>query len=448
MRAVKQEKQTLSDTTEGRKGQLIRGIGIFGSAFLVLNGMIGAGIFALPSVVAAKAGVLSPWLFLGVGGLIITVVLTFAELSSYFRISGGPVVYATKAFGPLVGFSTGWIYYVSRAAALAANSNAMAVYLATLWPWFGIDPGRAVVIVAICGGLTLVNVRGVKDSVRALAFFTFFKVIPLLIMILLGLQYVSPEILFPENMPTIDDLGGTTLLLIYAFVGFETVLITAGETAKPKVTIPKALVRTMIATGVLYFLIVLVYVSVLPGQLDNGATLVDVGRRMAGPVGAIAITVAAIFSIGGNLSSIMLAVPRLTFSLAEHRLLPRWFGNVHDKYATPANSIMFLGVLAAVLGLSGSFVFLATAASLTRLITYIVCIAALPVIKGHADTAAIARAFKIKGGYTSPVIALVLCLWVASHSSPDSWKLVGGLLAAGLVLFWLEQLRIRKQHAA
>jgi len=438
----------LQQSTDGQKGQLVRGIGIYGSAFLVLNGMIGAGIFALPSVVAARAGILSPWLFLGVGVLIITVVLTFAELSSYFRISGGPVLYATRAFGPLTGFSTGWIYYVSRAAAVAANTNAMAVYLATMWPWFGVDPGRAVVILVVCGGLTLVNVLGVKDGVRTLAVFTFFKVIPLLIMIILGLRYVSPDVLFPENMPTIDDLGGTTLLLIYAFVGFETVLITAGETAKPKVTIPKALILTMIATGLLYFLIVLVYVAVLGGEVDESATLVDVGRKLAGPAGAIAITLAAIFSIGGNLSSTMLAVPRATFSLAEHRLLPQWFGQIHVKFATPANSVIFMGGLSAALALSGSFVRLAIASSLTRMLTYIVCIAALPVIKGKADYATIAKAFKVPGGYTIPFVALVLSLWLASHSSPASWRLVGIMLAVGLALYWLEQLRIKKQHAA
>jgi amino acid transporter len=438
----------LSDSASGKKRELIRGIGIFGSAFLVLNGMIGAGIFALPSAVAAQAGVLSPWLFLGIGLLIITVVLTFAELSSYFRISGGPVLYATRAFGPLAGFSTGWIYYVSRAAAVAANSNAMAVYLATMWPWFGVDPGRAVVILVVCSGLTLVNILGVKDGVRTLAVFTFFKVIPLLIMIVLGLQYVSPDVLFPDNMPTIDDLGGTTLLLIYAFVGFETVLITAGETAKPKVTIPKALILTMIATGLLYFLIVLVYVAVLGGEVNADATLVDVGRKLAGPVGAIAITLAAIFSIGGNLSGTMLAVPRITFSLAEHRLLPPWFGRVHEKFSTPANSVMFLGAMSASLALSGSFVRLAIASSLTRMLTYIVCIAALPVIKGKADHATIAKAFKVPGGYTIPLVAFVLCLWLASNSSTESWQLVGIMLSVGLGLYWLEQMRIKKQHAA
>ena len=438
----------MSDSAPEPKGQLIRGIGILGGAFLVLNGMIGSGIFATPAVVAAQAGVLSPWLYLGVGVLMITVVLAFAELSSYFRISGGPVLYATRAFGPLAGFSTGWIYYVSRVAAVAANSNVMAVYLASWWPWFDVDPGRAVVILSVCGGLTLVNVLGVKNGMRTLAVFTFFKVIPLLIMILLGLQYVTPDVLFPENMPTIDDLGGTTLLLIYAYVGFETVLITAGETAKPKVTIPKALILTMIATGLLYFLIVLTYVSVMAGELDEGKTLVDVGRRLAGPIGAVAITITALFSIGGNLASTMLAVPRATLSLAEHGLLPSWFGQIHAKFATPANSVMFLGAMSAALALSGTFARLAIASALTRMLTYIVCIAALPVIKGKADHATIAKAFKVPGGYTIPFIAFVLCLWLASKSPAEAWQLVGIMLAVGLGLYWLEQLRIKKQNVS
>ncbi|MDH3806906.1 MAG: APC family permease, partial [Gammaproteobacteria bacterium] len=274
-----------------QKGQLIRGIGVIGGALLVLNGMIGAGIFALPAVLAERAGVLSPWLFLGAGILIIIVVLTLAELSSYFSESGGPALYATRAFGPLTGFSIGWLYYVSRASAIAANSHVMAKYLGALWPWFDTDSGHAVVIVVVCGALTLANVVGVKGGVRTLAFFTFFKLIPLLILIVLGLQYASPAVLFPDSLPTIEDLGGTTLLLIYAFIGFESILITAGETEKPRSTIPHALVRTVIATGVFYFLISLVYVAVLPGD-TSGGTLVDVGRKLAGPVGGGAVTLA------------------------------------------------------------------------------------------------------------------------------------------------------------
>lgn len=433
----------LNQATDKHKRQLVRGIGLIGGAFIVLNGMIGAGIFALPSEIAARLGVLSPWLFLGAGVLIITVVLTFAELASYFKSSGGPVLYATRAFGPLVGFSTGWLYYVSRAAAIAANSHAMAMYGGVLWSWLGTTAGHGVVVVVVCSALTLVNVIGIKGGLRALAVFTFLKVIPLLVLVLLGLQYVTPETLFPDNMPTVDDLGGTTLLLIYAYVGFESILITAGETRDPTKTIPRALVGAVIATGVLYFLISLVYVSVLSGDLASGGTLVDVGRKIAGPIGALAITLTAIFSIGGNLSSTMLVVPRLTFSLAELRLLPRWFGEINEKYSSPVNSIVFLGGLSALLALSGSFARLAIAASLTRLVTYCVCIAALPVIRKKADKETRAQAYRVKGGYAIPLVGFVLCVWMASYSSTDSWRYLIGLLAVGLALYWLEQWRSR-----
>ena len=97
----------MTDTITGSHKHLVRGIGYIGLAIIVINSMIGAGIFAVPAAVAARAGVLSPWLFLVVGLLVITVVLTFAELASYFKTSGGPVLFSTTAFGPLAGFAAG-----------------------------------------------------------------------------------------------------------------------------------------------------------------------------------------------------------------------------------------------------------------------------------------------------------------------------------------------------
>ena len=98
---------TSNENSSGGKGHLVRAIGFLGIAVLALNSVIGGGIFCLPAAVVSRAGLLSPWLFLIVGVLIITVVLTFAQLASYFRESGGPVIYTTNAFGPFVGFGTG-----------------------------------------------------------------------------------------------------------------------------------------------------------------------------------------------------------------------------------------------------------------------------------------------------------------------------------------------------
>jgi len=423
------------------KQQLVRGIGLAGIAILVLNSVIGAGIFALPGVIAARAGALSPWLFLGIGILVITIVLTFAELSSYFKDSGGPVLFTTSAFGPLVGFSTGWILFISRMTAFAANTNAMGIYLAVVWPWVGSGIGRAVLIITVCLTLTWANYLGVKEGVRTMAVITVLKIVPIFILITLGLQHVSGDTLFPATMPTIDDLGGATLLLIYAFVGFESATIISGETKKPKETLPRALVQMTVLIGILYFLIVLVFISVLPDAGAGNGTLTDVGRELMGPAGAVMITFAAFFSIGGNLSSIMLAVPRLPFALAEERLLPRWFGHVHEKYSTPSNAILLLGGLGVVFALTGSFEKLAAASSLTRLISYSLCIGALPAIRRKATEEEKRDAYRLRGGYTIPLIALALCIWIAAQSDLRAWLTTGGLLVAGLGLYALASQR-------
>ena len=426
------------------KPHLIRGIGALGVALLVLNSMIGAGIFALPAAVSVQAGNLSPWLFLAIGVLFITVVLTFAELSSYFNDSGGPVLYTTAAFGPLVGFGAGWVLFVSRMTAFAANSTAMAVYLGAIWPWFATDLGRATFISTICIVLTIANYVGVKDGIRTIAAFTIFKLAPILLLVLLGLKEVTGDTLLPGHFPDIDDFGGLALLIIYAFVGFEAATAVSGETKRPRRTMPRSLVATVAAVAILYFLIVLVFISVLPEDERIGATLVNVGRKLAGDWGGLIIGLAAVFSIGGNLAANMLSVPRLTFALGELKMLPPWFSTIHPKYSTPANSVLLLGALGMVFALTGSFALLATASSLARMIAYGLSIAALPSIRNAASQEDLVRAWRLRGGYLVPAIALSLCVWIAAQSPLDAWYIIIGMLAFGLMLFGAAQVTIRR----
>lgn len=419
--------------------RLRRDIGFFGASFLVLNSMIGAGIFALPGKVAVNAGLLSPWLFLLVGVLFLSVVLTFAELASYYDKTGGPVIYATEAFGPLAGFSTGWLIYLARMTAFAANATVMATYLASMSDIFAGDIARAIIITVVTVGLTTANVMGVRDGVRTMGILTVLKIAPLLLLVVLGLQHVTGSTLIPAAPFFIEELGGTTLLLIYAYVGFETIAVTAGETAQPRSTLPKALVGTVIATGLLYFVIVLVFISTIAPDQYGSATLVDIGRLLAGPAGAVAITLAAVFSIGGNLASSMIAAPRLIFSLAENRLLPKWFGHVHAKFATPDRCILIMGAMALVLALTGSFVKLAIASSLARLLGYIICIASLPAVRRNASDDVRKNAYRLKGGYTIPLLGLLICIWLLMQSKAESWIAVSILIAIGLFFYWVEK---------
>ena len=419
------------------KPQLSRDIKFWGASFISLNSMIGAGIFALPAAIAVNAGIFSPWLFLLVGALFTTIVLVFAELASHFKETGGPVLYATETFGPLTGFNTGWLLFLSRMTAGAANTTVMVIYLGKIFPYFADGVGRALFITVLIAWLTYANVRGVKDGVRTIGLFSIFKLTPLILMILLGLPFVTPENLLPTNMPTVDDFGGTALLIIYAFVGFEAASFTAGETKDASKTLPKALITTIIGTAFLYFMIMLVFTAVLP-DADKNSTLTDVGQVLAGSTGALALALAAVFSIGGNLAANMISVPRLTFALAEHNLLPKWFGHVHATHATPDKSVLFLGVLMLAFALSGSFAALAVASSLSRLIAYGICAAAIPVVRKRSAEMGLEAGFRLPLGLTIPAIALGLCVWMAAQASQQAWITIGVLLAIGLFLYWLE----------
>ncbi|MGD2130938.1 MAG: amino acid permease, partial [Lysobacterales bacterium] len=112
---------------------LRREISQLGFGAIALNGTIGAGIFALPAIAVDLAGWFSPWIYVLCGLLIMLIVLVFARVASYFEDTGGPVVYATRAFGPFVGFQAGWLLTLSRAAAFAANTHLLVTYAGWFW---------------------------------------------------------------------------------------------------------------------------------------------------------------------------------------------------------------------------------------------------------------------------------------------------------------------------
>ena len=432
-------------------GGLKRDIRFLGAAFIVLNAVVGAGIFALPGRVSDVAGAMSPWLFLIIGALFISVILAFAELASYYRDTGGPILYATDAFGPLVGFGTGWSIFISRMTASAANANVMVEYFGALHESMATEQARWLLLTVLFTGLAWANVRGAKDGVRTLSVFTVLKVVPLLLLILLGLQHVTGASLIPAGDYAWDRLtesmGSTTLMLIYAYVGFETIGVTAGETANPRRNLPRALVGALLATAVFYFLIVVVFNAVIPAENFATANLVDVGRSLMGPTGALIITATAAFSIGGNIAGSILGAPRLLFAMARSGSLPAWFGHIHERFHTPDRAIIIMCALCLALSLYGEFAFLAVASTVVRLLGYIVCIAAIPSIRKNANEETRKQAYIPPGGYVVPVFALLICLYMLYFASVDSWKAVGGLLAVGFALYALNKKLVRSNSS-
>ncbi len=406
---------------------LRRDIGFFGSAFLSFNGIVGAGIFALPAVLHVQFGAFSPWLFPMFGLLMLLVALPFARLAAHFPGSGGPVVYVAP-FGPIVAFQVGWLYYVARTTALAANANVFATYAAAFWAPLGSTAGRAGMIIVMIGAITVVNVVGVRRAVRILDALTLLKALPLLGLALWGLV-AAGAIPRPGPLPTLDGIETAALIVFYAFIGFENSVVPAGETVSPRRTIPRALLTTVIGTTILYFLVQLAYVAVMPVGEEPGAPLVAFGIKLAGPPGGIILMATALFSVAGNLTGSMTSTSRITYALARDGLLPARFAEVSTRYRTPAFSIAFLGLLGVVLAVSGSFVWLAVVSTLARLIVYVASIAALPAAERRAGNSTAPSSILLMVGGS------LVCLWAALQSEWRSWAMLLALLALGVVLY-------------
>ncbi|QNP43272.1 APC family permease [Sphingomonas daechungensis] len=343
--------------------------------------------------------------------------------------SGGPATYG-RVFGRLAGFELGWIYYIARATAFAANLNVLVSYLAR---WLiGADAGlaRLALILGLVAAFTAINVSGVKSAMRVLGGLTLLKTLPLMLIAFAVLALAGVPA--PGPLPPIGDVEAGVLIVFYAFVGFENATVTAGETRDPGRTLPQALLATIGTVALLYFIVQLAFVAVFPGGLEEGADapLLALGDWLMGPPGALVIGLTAIFSTAGNLHSNMAATPRVTFAMAERGELPGWLAKVNRRFETPVASIAFFAILVAALAVSGSFVWLAVISTLARMIIYSVTILALP--RAPERPARLRASHWLLSG-----IGVLICIAVAAQADAKARLTLFVLAVAGLALFGL-----------
>ena len=421
---------------------LRRAISKTGYSAMTLNGVIGAGIFGLPAVAAAKTGAFSPWLFVIAGLLILSVVLSFARASSMFRHTGGIVLYANHAFGPFVGFQAGWLAYLGRVTAMGANANLLVTYASWFWSPLADDFNRSILMSMMIMGLTWLNVRGVRHSIGIIYIFTILKLLPLSLLVLFGLGHIDLQMLGGAELPEFGQFSEAVLIVLYAYVGFEGTVVAAGEGRSPRRDLPRAMINTILVTGLIYILIQLVAISSLADLATSSTALADVAVVLLGPAGAALLTLGAVFSIGGNLQSTFLSAPRMTYALALDGSLPSWFAKVHRRHQTPHISLWVYGAFCLALALSGSFIWLAVMSTLARLLTYIVCIAALPRLEKTIEP--VENQFRLPGGLLIPAIAMILCLWLITYASAQAWLTCLAFMGLGTVLYVLSRRMSRK----
>jgi amino acid transporter len=420
---------------------LIRGIRRWDLVAIAINGIIGAGIFGLPSKVFSLIGSYSLIAFVACAIVVTLFILCFAEVGSRFDETGGPYLYAREAFGPAVAFEIGWLIWLARLTAFAANCNLLVAYFGYFLPSATTPFWRALIITVVVALLATINFIGVRQAAIVSNAFTIGKLIPIIIFIAVGLFYLNPHAFALGARPTSGAFSQSVLLLIYAFTGFEMAAIPAGEVRNPKKYLPRALLIAIAIVAVLYILIQIVCVGTLPELAQSQRPLADAGTRFMGTVGGALISAGAIVSIMGNLNILLLSGSRIPFAIAQQRQLPGFVATVHRRFATPHIAILITALVMLILTLNSSFVAALTISAIARLVTYGATCLSLPVFRRRSDVPP--AIFRVPGGTIIAISALLLAAWLLANSTWQEARAAAIAAAVGLLVYFAYRLSSR-----
>jgi APA family basic amino acid/polyamine antiporter len=416
---------------------LVRTIGRWSLTALMVNSIIGGGIFGLPSVLAARLGGLSPLSCLAAGVGVLIIAACIAEVSSRYEETGGLYLYARDALGRFPGLLVAWLTWLTRIAAPAAAANLFCTYLAQFFPALGSRKGELLVLAALIGQLAFFNYIGVKTGKNVSSFFTGVKVGFLLLFVLVGLLalLLHPEIRVPFTLPALSSKNWfeAILLLVYVYGGFEGALFVGGESTNPKRDTPISLLLALVIVCIIYTSVQFVTIATLPDAAASSRPLSDAALRFFGPAGATLIALAALVSAYGYLSANLLHAPRVTFALAEHREFPSFLAAIHPRYRTPHFSILLYAALLFIFSALGNFQWNAMLSAVSRLAIYAAMAVAVPVLRMRHDGK---TQFLLPVPYLFAALALLFSIALLTQMGRGEFYVVGTTCAIAL-LNWI-----------
>lgn len=407
---------------------LKREIGLLGLVSNSINIIIGAGIFIIPAIVAERLGSGSIWPYIICGVLMIFIMLCFAEVGTMITMTGGAYSYIEAAFGKYAGFLTTNIFIFGAAVmANAAVANGLADTLSYFLPFFKTQWIRLLFFALIFGGLAFFNVRGVINAIIIVKFNTIIKLVPLLMIALLGWFFISSSGTTIKSANPFSDIGEMSLILLFAFVGAETALNVSGEIKDPVKTIPRGIMLSVFIVVVLYSMIQLTVFGILGDSIVRfkDAPLAEAASIMIGSVGTLIVIIGASFSMFGNISGMVLNMPRVLYAAARDKvIIPKSLASIHPVFSTPHISIITYAVLGFIFASIGEFKQLAMLSSASYLIIYFGVVVA--VIKFRITKKGVnSGSYRIPGGYLVPTSAAIAILWVLSNLP---WNEIKGML--------------------
>ena len=358
---------------------LIRGLGLWAATAIVISDTIGSGIFLVTSDMARAVGstklVFAAWI---IGGFIVLCgAFCYAELGAAFPGAGGPYVYLNRGLGPLWGFLFGWMSsFLDRPVAMATLAAGFLRFLGFLFPvvttplltahigryaltFTAAQPLAAFVVIAV----TAINLLSVRLGGAIQVLLTFLKIGTIVVIVVAGVLWGKPHAIAaaPQvshlGLGTISGLLAALVPAMWAYNGFNDLGDVGEEIVHPQKNIPRAIILGLLTVAGLYLLANVVYFRTLPfaelAQSQHVAS--DVVQSFAGSRGAAWLTVAMAISALGALHVVVLTGARIPYAMARDGVFFPFAKRVHPSFRTPSGALVFLGCVAALLALSGTY---------------------------------------------------------------------------------------------
>jgi APA family basic amino acid/polyamine antiporter len=359
-----------------------RSLGLWVLTALVAGNMIGSGVFLLPSSLAAYGtiGILA-WIITSIGTIFLA--LTFARLAGLFPRTGGPYAYCREAYGEFVGFQIAYNYWIAVWVGNAAIVTAFVGYLTVFWPALDKDPHLALwVSIGTVWFVTLINIIGVGVAGRLQFIATVLKIIPLIVIAIVGLFFVNIHNLQAFNVSGKSNwsaLTTTATMTLWSFVGFESGTVPASHVVDPAHTIPRATIIGTVIAAVIYISSTISIMGILPlaALAKSSSPYADAAMIMFGGWGGKLVAIGALISCFGTLTGWILVQAQIPLGAAEDGLFPKQFARVTHKGAPvfglviSSMLITFLLIIRYGASLVDQFTFIILLATLASLIPYL-----------------------------------------------------------------------------
>ena len=319
--------------------ELSRDIGLTTALAIGIGTMIAAGIFTLSGLAVRDVGSAAIVSFLMAATVATFTALTYCEFVSMYPESGEGYLYARKTFRPSSAYFVGW-------ALILGYTSSCAFYIASLSSYFyefiWKTPFVSLSGIAVLVILTLINIKGTKESGNFQVVITVAKVVLLIWFVFGGLASVDPAEIIERFSTHIVGIASTAALVFITFFGFSAIAASAGEVSNPIKNIPRAIFISMGLVTLLYTLVVLVVVAA--GLTDyTEAAMGEAARKYLGPIGGMVIVAGALFSMISASNASIMAGSRVTLSMSRLGHLPPGFGAINPFTRTPIVSLVLVG---------------------------------------------------------------------------------------------------------